>query len=201
MSNSWNNPIIMQEAQALMALTDELQKPFERAISLLSDVRGKIVCTGIGKSGHVASKIVATMMSTDTPAVYLAPSEMAGGISDSITPGDAVLAISRSGRAAELIPVFEHSRDTGVPVILISENDQDSLAEYADVVLKMPPMQDVWGHGPTTSTIVQMAIGDALAVTLADRTETVGHTDAIALATNPKQPFTKEQVSGLKSGD
>ncbi len=198
MTNSWNNPVIMQEAQALMALTDELEKPFEHAISLMKGISGKIVCTGIGKSGHIASKIAATMTSTGSPAFFLHPTEAAHGNLGVIMADDAVLAISRSGRAVELIAVFKHARDNNVPVILISENDQDSLADYADVVLKMPSMQQVWGHGPTTSTIVQMAIGDAIAVTLADKSETAGHTDAIALAT--KKPFTEEQISELGSG-
>jgi arabinose-5-phosphate isomerase len=187
----------MQEAQALMALTDELQKPFEKAISLMKAISGRVICTGIGKSGHIASKIVATMTSTGSSALYLNPSDYVGGGLNVVTGDDALLVISRSGRAAELIPVFERARSQGAPIVLISENDQDSLADYANVVLKMPSMQQVWGHGPTTSSIVQMAIGDAIAVTLAAEEETEQHTNAIALAT--KEPFTAEQVSGLSA--
>ena len=174
MAKPWNNPVIMQETQALMALTDELQKPFEQAISIMAAVSGRIICTGIGKSGHVARKVSATMTSTGSPAFFLHPTEAAHGDLGSIMSNDAVLAFSRSGRAVELVVLLEFAQGRNVPIVLISENDRDSLAEFADVVLKMPSIKEAWGHAPTTSTIMQMAIGDAIAVTLA---QTKGFTD------------------------
>lgn len=174
MAKPWNNPVIMQETQALMALTDELQKPFERAVSIMAAVSGRIICTGIGKSGHVARKVSATMTSTGSPAFFLHPTEAAHGDLGSIMSNDAVLAFSRSGRAVELVVLLEFAQGRNVPIVLISENDRDSLAEFADVVLKMPSIKEAWGHAPTTSTIMQMAIGDAIAVTLA---QTKGFTD------------------------
>jgi len=167
MMEPWKNPVIMQEIVALQALTDDLQAPFERAVSLLAGVSGRIICTGIGKSGNVATKIAATMTSTGSPAFFLHPTEAAHGDLGSVMTNDAVLAFSRSGRAVEMDTVLEFARNRSVPVVLISENDRDSLADYADVVLKMPPIKEAWGHAPTTSTIMQMAIGDAIAVTLA----------------------------------
>ena len=175
MSKPWSNPVIMQEIEALQALNDDLQAPFEKAISLLAGISGRIICTGIGKSGNVATKIAATMTSTGSPAFFLHPTEAAHGDLGSVLANDAVLALSRSGRAGEMNTVLEFAKSRVIPIVLISENDADSLASYADVVLKMPPIKEAWGHAPTTSTIMQMAIGDAIAVTLA---QTKGFTDA-----------------------
>ena len=169
MTKPWENPVIMQEIKALMALTDELQKPFENAISIIEGISGRIICTGIGKSGNVATKIAATMTSMGSPAFFLHPTEAAHGDLGSILGNDAILAFSRSGRAVEMITILEFAKSKDVPIVLISENNQDSLADYANVILKMPPIKEAWGHAPTTSTIVQMAIGDALAVTLAQK--------------------------------
>jgi len=169
LTKPWNNPVVMQEIQALMALTDDLQKPFETAISIMAGISGRIICTGIGKSGNVATKIAATMTSTGSPAFFLHPTEAAHGDLGSVLENDGILAFSRSGRAIEMNTVLEFARGRGAPIVLISENDQDSLADYADVVLKMPPIKEAWGHAPTTSTIMQMAIGDAIAVTLAQK--------------------------------
>ncbi len=169
MTKPWNNPVIMQEIKALMALTEELQKPFENAISIMEGISGRIICTGIGKSGNVATKIAATMTSTGSPAFFLHPTEAAHGDLGSILGNDAILAFSRSGRAVEMVTILEFAKSKDIPIVLISENSQDSLADHANVVLKMPPIKEAWGHAPTTSTIVQMAIGDALAVTLAQK--------------------------------
>ncbi len=169
MTKPWDNPVIMQEIKALRALTDELQKPFENAISIIEGISGRIICTGIGKSGNVATKIAATMTSMGSPAFFLHPTEAAHGDLGSILGNDAILAFSRSGRAVEMITILEFAKSKDVPIVLISENNQDSLADYANVILKMPPIKEAWGHAPTTSTIVQMAIGDALAVTLAQK--------------------------------
>ena len=152
-----------------MALTDELQKPFEDAVAIMEGISGRIICTGIGKSGNVATKIAATMTSTGSPAFFLHPTEAAHGDLGAVLENDAILAFSRSGRAAEMTTILAFAKSKDIPIVLISENDQDSLADYANVVLKMPPIKEAWGHAPTTSTIVQMAIGDALAVTLAQK--------------------------------
>jgi len=187
MAKNWKHPVIMQEAQALMALTDDLQIPFEQAVSALAGVSGRIICTGIGKSGSVATKVAVTMTSMESPALFLHPTEAAHGGGGVMTANDAVLAFSRSGRAVEMVPLMERAKELGIPVVLISENDQDSLADYAKVVLKMPTMSDDWGHAPTTSTLVQMAIGDAIAVDLAHQKEFKEDTATIALA--QKKPF------------
>lgn len=187
MANTWKHPVIMQEAQALMALTEDLQVPFEKAVSALGGISGQIICTGIGKSGSVATKVAVTMTSMNSPALFLHPTEAAHGGAGVITENDAILAFSRSGRAVEMVPVMDRARELGIPVVLISENDKDSLADYANVVLKMPTMSDDWGHAPTTSTLVQMAIGDAIAIDLAHMKEF--REDAATIALAQKKPF------------
>lgn len=189
MPKSWNNPIIAQEAQALMALTDDLEEPFEAAVAAIVSATGKTVCTGIGKSGHVATKVAATLTSVGVPALFLHPTDARHGHVGIVGAGDVLIAFSRSGRAPELISVFEHASELGIPRILVSENDQDSLVEYADIVLKMPAMKDGWGHAPTTSTIIQMAIGDAIAVTVGDRKDSADRMATISLA--KKEAFTR----------
>jgi len=122
-----------------------------------------------------------------TPAFFLHPTEAAHGDLGIISDKDVVLAFSRSGRAVEMLSIVEFAKNRGVPIVLISENDADSLAEYADVVLKMPPINVEWGHAPTTSTIIQMAIGDAIAVTMAQEKEFTEDSAIVALA--QKKPF------------
>lgn len=187
MAETWNNPVIKKEAEALMALTNELEAPFERAVSIVVKAEGRIICTGIGKSGHIASKVAATATSIGSPALFMHPTEAAHGSLGLISRGDVLLAFSRSGRAPELVPMFKHAHGLGIPIIMISENDQDSLASYASVILKLPAIESSWGHAPTTSTILQMAIGDAIAVTVAERKELLETAKTLELAT--KEPF------------
>ena len=182
MSNSWNNPVIMQEAQALMALTNDLEEPFEKAVSLLAGVSGKIICTGIGKSGHVATKMAVTLTSMESAATFLDPTDAGNSSTSLVTEDDAIFVFSRTGRAVEMVEILADAKSKGVPIIMISENDQDSLAAYATVILKMPPMKEDWGHAPTTSTIIQMAIGDAIAVSLAEKKEFAEDVSAVSLA-------------------
>ncbi|MEQ8665588.1 MAG: SIS domain-containing protein [Rhodospirillales bacterium] len=187
MTQQWNNRVIRQEVDALLSLTDDIEESFEKAVEIICNASGRIVCTGIGKSGHIAQKIAATLTSTGSPAFFMHPTEAAHGNAGAVRDGDVVFAFSRSGRAPELQPLFEFSRGNGVPIVMISENDKDSLAEYATVVLKMPSMKDDWGHAPTTSSIMQMAIADAVAVTAAERRGTLDDMRTISLAA--KQPF------------
>jgi|TARA_Y100000296_G_scaffold75055_1_gene94285 arabinose-5-phosphate isomerase len=164
----WNNPVIWKEVQALMALPADIEPTFQRAIDLLMVTTGRVFCTGVGKSGHIARKVASTMTSLGTPAFYLHPTEAGHGDLGAVLPGDSMLAFSRSGRAVEMETIFEYNRKNGIPVVLVSENDRDSLARLSDVVIRMPKIEEAWGHAPTTSTIVQLAIGDAIAITLAE---------------------------------
>ena len=187
MSKSWKNPVIRQEIDALLSLTDDIENAFEKAVDIVGDAKGRVVCTGIGKSGYIAQKTAATLTSTGSPAFFLHPTEAAHGGAGAVRDGDVIFAFSRSGRAPELKPLLAFANANAVPIIMISENDKDSLAEYVDVVLKMPGMKDDWGHAPTTSSIMQMAIADAVAVTAAERRGTLDDMRTISLAA--KQPF------------
>lgn len=161
--------VIKQEAKGLQALAAKLDKTFIRAVDLL-DVEGKIVLTGVGKSGHVCRKLAATFTSLGRPAIYLHPTEAAHGDMARIrTKGDALLFLSRSGNASELLPLFNFAARADIRTVMVSENNRAGLSLLADAVIKLPRIEEAWGHAPTTSTTMQMAVGDAIAVCLAER--------------------------------
>jgi arabinose-5-phosphate isomerase len=163
--------VLATEAEALVALADALDERFTRAVSLLSDATGRVVVTGMGKSGHVARKIAATLASTGTPALYVHPGEASHGDLGMIVPGDAVLALSNSGETPELADLVEHSRRFALPLVAVTGRAESTLARAADVALLLPPAPEAcpMGLAPTTSTTMQMALGDALAVALVTR--------------------------------
>ena len=162
--------LIGQEARALDALAAELDDAaFGRAVDLLDSASGRVIATGIGKSGHVARKVAATMASVGTPALFLHAGEAAHGDLGMIVEGDAVLGFSKSGTTIELMPVLDRALEIGAPFVLVSANDTDGLAFHADAVIKMPARPELWVAAPTTSTAMQVALGDALAVCLAER--------------------------------
>jgi arabinose-5-phosphate isomerase len=161
--------VIRQEARGLQALASKLDAEFGRALDLL-DVEGKIVMSGVGKSGHVCRKLAATFTSLGRHAIFIHSSEAAHGDMARIRPGkDAILALSRSGKAKELQPIMDFASDRNIPIVLVSENHQSGLASFADAIIKLPRIEEAWGHAPTTSTTMQMAVGDAIAVCLAER--------------------------------
>ncbi|MCF3945726.1 KpsF/GutQ family sugar-phosphate isomerase [Acidiphilium iwatense] len=160
--------VLMTEAAALSALADSLGAPFAAAMDVLHGVAGRVVVTGMGKSGHVARKIAATLASTGTPALFVHPAEASHGDLGMIVPGDAVLALSNGGEAAELAAIVTHARRFALKLIAITARADSTLARAADLVLLLPPAPEAGpiGLAPTTSTTMQMALGDALAVTL-----------------------------------
>ncbi len=158
---------IKLEAAGLQALAAKLDVNFDDAVRRLH-VDGKIICSGVGKSGHVAAKVASTMTSLGTRAIFLHPTEAAHGDLGILVPGeDALLIFSRSGSAHELVPMMKFADDHGDSCVLISEHSNKLLGGLADVTVRLPRVTEVWGHAPTTSTIMQMAVGDALAVALA----------------------------------
>ncbi|MBM3589510.1 MAG: SIS domain-containing protein, partial [Alphaproteobacteria bacterium] len=160
--------VLALEADALRALSDSLDARFVRAVELLASVTGRIVVSGMGKSGHVARKIAATMASTGTPALFLHPAEASHGDLGMILAGDAVLALSNSRETPELADLILHSRRSSLPLIGIVGRAGNALARAADVALVLPAAAGAYpmGLAPTTSTTMQMALGDALAVAL-----------------------------------
>ena len=163
--------VILAEAQALHALADTVQGAFSRAVAMLAAVTGRVVVTGMGKSGHVARKIAASLASTGTPALYVHPGEASHGDLGMITAQDAVLALSNSGETAELRDIVLYTRRFAIPLLAMVGRAPSTLAEAADLVLLLPDVGEAcpMGLAPTTSTTCMLALGDALAVALLER--------------------------------
>ena len=160
--------VIRTEADALVALADSLDDRFRQAIDLLVATRGRVIVTGIGKSGHIAKKIAATLASTGTPAQFVHPAEASHGDLGMITGDDVVLAISNSGEAPELANLIAYSRRFSIPLIGITSRAGSSLGAQCDVVLELPQLAEACGTGvvPSTSTTMTLAMGDAVAIAL-----------------------------------
>ena len=163
--------VLATEAAGLRALAAALDDGFARAVALLAGASGRVVVTGMGKSGHIARKIAATLASTGTPALFVHPAEASHGDLGMIVAGDAVLALSNSGETAELADLIEHARRFGLPLVAITGRAGSTLAQAADAVLLLPAAREACplGLAPTTSTTMQLALGDALAVALLTR--------------------------------
>ncbi len=163
--------VLATEAAGLRTLASGLDQGFIAAIDLLAGLAGRVVVTGMGKSGHVARKVAATLASTGTPALFVHPAEASHGDLGMIVPGDGVLALSNSGETAELADLIAHARRFGLPLVAITARAQSTLAGAADHVLLLPAAQEAcpMGLAPTTSTTMQLALGDAIAVALLTR--------------------------------
>jgi len=160
--------ILHDEARALDALADSLDGPFEQAVRVILDCKGKLIVSGLGKSGHIARKIAATFASTGTTATFLHLAEAIHGDLGMASAGDAAMLISQSGETAELEAVIDHFRHVGIPVIAITGNASSMLARAAAAVLVLPHWPEVGPEAvaPTTSTTMMLALGDALAMTV-----------------------------------
>ena len=163
--------VLTIEAEGLQALAAGLDGGFLAAVETLEAVAGRIVVTGMGKSGHVGRKIAATLASTGAPAVYVHPGEASHGDLGMIAPGDAVIALSNSGNTAELSDIIAFTRRFAIPLLAITARRESTLARQADRVLPLPRAEEAcpMGLAPTTSTTLMLALGDALAVTLLAR--------------------------------
>ena len=163
--------VLSAEAAGLRALAGALDEGFIRAVDVLASASGRIVVSGMGKSGHVARKIAATLASTGTPALFVHPAEASHGDLGMIVPGDALLVVSNSGETPELADLVAHGRRFGIPLVAITAKSGSALARAADSVLLLPDANEAcpMGLAPTTSTTMQMALGDALAVALLTR--------------------------------
>lgn len=145
-----------------------LGEAFSKAAELLADLKGKVIITGIGKSGHIGTKLAATLASTGTPAFFVHAAEASHGDLGMITRDDAVIALSWSGETQELASIVNYTRRFKVPLIALTAGSDSTLATAADIVIAMPRAPEACPHGlaPTTSTLMQMATGDALAIAL-----------------------------------
>jgi len=160
--------VIRAEADALNTLADGLDDRFRAAIDLMRNTKGRVIVTGIGKSGHIANKIAATLASTGTPAQFVHPAEASHGDLGMITAADVVLGISNSGEAPELANLIAYSRRYEIPLIGLTSRADSTLGRQSDVVLLLPKVPEACSTGvvPTTSTTMTLAMGDALAVAL-----------------------------------
>ena len=158
------------EAQALLGLKDRLDERFAQAVQLMLNVQGRVVVTGMGKSGHSGRKIAATLASTGTPAFFVHPAEASHGDLGMVQPGDVVLAISNSGESEELAAVMPALRRQGTTLVAMTGKPASTLARHADHLLNCAVDQEACplNLAPTASTTAQMALGDALAVALLD---------------------------------
>jgi arabinose-5-phosphate isomerase len=163
--------VLGMEAAGLRALAAGLGEELNCAVELLAGIAGRVVVSGMGKSGHVARKVAATLASTGTPALFVHPAEASHGDLGMIVSGDAVLALSNSGETPELADLVAHARRFALPLVAVTSRTDSALAQAADVVLRLPAAAEAcpMGLAPTTSTIMQMALGDALAVALLTR--------------------------------
>ena len=159
---------IKDEAEALMELIPKLDEEFDRAVELMFRCHGKIIVTGVGKSGHVGAKIAATLSSTGTPSFFINPLDVFHGDLGVMTSDDVVLAISNSGQTDELLRFIPMVLQMEIPIIAMSGNAESLLAKYADCHLNVNVRHeaDPMNLAPTSSAIAQMAMGDALAVAL-----------------------------------
>ncbi|MDE1152854.1 MAG: KpsF/GutQ family sugar-phosphate isomerase [Micavibrio sp.] len=163
--------VLNTEAGALVELANFLNGSFDQAIEMITAAEGRVIITGMGKSGHVGKKIASTLASTGTPAFFVHPAESSHGDMGMIVRGDVVIALSNSGESKELLDLIEYTRRFAIPLIGITGRPESTLGTRSDVVLLLPPCAEACPNGlaPTTSTTMTMALGDALAVTLLER--------------------------------
>ena len=159
------------EIDGLQALSDALGDNFERAVTKLAEISGRVIVSGMGKSGHIGRKIAATMASTGTPAQFVHPGEASHGDLGMITSNDAVVALSWSGETAELANLIDYAKRFSIPLIALTSGADSLLGRQADICITLPKSTEACPNGlaPTTSTTMQLALGDALAIALLEK--------------------------------
>lgn len=163
--------VLEMEINALKMMRDELNGDFTKAVEMILNVKGRVIISGMGKSGHVGQKMAATMASTGTPSFFVHPSEASHGDLGMLTTDDLLITISNSGESREMADIISFSRRFGIPMIAITSNPDSTMGKAADLVLAIPdkkraPEACILGLAPTTSTTTTMAMGDCLAVAL-----------------------------------
>jgi arabinose-5-phosphate isomerase len=160
--------VIRREAEALSALASALDDSFSKAVELLMAARGRVIVSGMGKSGHIARKIAATFASTGTPAHFVHPAEASHGDLGMVAEGDVLIVLSNSGETPELADILAHAKRFSIPLVGIAGREGSTLMRQADVGLLLPQVPEACETGivPTTSTTMTLALGDALAIAL-----------------------------------
>lgn len=159
---------IDREIEALKTMENNLDDTLGQALDVLQKTKGRVIVTGMGKSGHIGSKIAATMASTGTPAFFLHPSEASHGDLGMITSDDTVIAISNSGESKELLDILTYCRRFSIPLIAITKNPESSLGKNSDIILRLPDNREACplGLAPMSSTTATLVMGDILAAAL-----------------------------------
>ena len=160
--------VLQTEADALETLKNDLPNDFSDLVQLILNLNGRVIVSGVGKSGHIGNKIAATLASTGTPAYFVHATEASHGDLGMITEKDLCLLISNSGETSEIFDIVAHARRFSIPVATISSNTESTLVKAADFKLCLPVVEEACpiGMAPTTSTTMMLALGDALAVAL-----------------------------------
>lgn len=163
--------VLRTEGEALLLFAGSLDDSFVRAVETMYAARGRVIMSGMGKSGHVAAKIAATLASTGTPAQFVHPAEASHGDLGMITRNDVVVMLSNSGETAELSDIIAHTRRFSIPLIGVASRPDSTLLKSADIALVLPPAPEACaiGMAPTTSTTMTLALGDALAVAIMEK--------------------------------
>ena len=171
MSSDSAKRVLRIEAEAIMDLVDRIDARFEQAVELLYTCHGRVIVTGMGKSGIICKKIAATLNSTGTPALFLHPAEAIHGDFGMVVRGDTVLAISNSGETEEILGLLESLKRLGIPLISMVGDPTSTLARYSNVVLDVSIRREACplGLAPTASTTAALALGDALAISVSER--------------------------------
>ena len=162
---------INSEIEAVRAMEEALDNSLSDALDLMQKASGRVIVTGMGKSGHIGTKIAATLASTGTPSFFIHPAEASHGDLGMLTEDDAVLAISNGGESKELSDIIIYCKRYGIPLIAMTKNPDSSLGRAGDVLLKLPNYREACplGMAPTTSTTATLMLGDVLAVCLMER--------------------------------
>ncbi len=163
--------VLKIEAQSILRLIGNIDNNFSRAVDLISGCKGRVIITGIGKSGLIGKKIVATLTSTGTQALFLHPAEGIHGDLGIVTKKDVLLAISNSGETRELVPIISSVRSIGTPIIIFTGKKESTLARSSDIVIDVSVEKEAcpFGLTPTSSSTAALAMGDALAIALIDK--------------------------------
>ena len=160
--------VLLLEAKAITALSEKIDVEFSAAIEIIKKTTGRVVVTGMGKSGHIGNKIAATLASTGTPSFYVHPAEAIHGDLGMISKDDVVLALSNSGETAELFGIISYVTRFSIPMIGITKKKESTLGKASTIVLELPKIEEACtlNMAPTTSTTMTLALGDAIAITL-----------------------------------
>ena len=162
---------IEKEIEALKMMEDNFDDSLTQALDLLQNTKGRVIVTGMGKSGHIGRKIAATLASTGTPSFFVHPGEASHGDLGMLTDEDTVIAISNGGESKELSDILVYSKRFGIPLIAITKNPQSSLGKAGDIILRLPDDGEACplGLAPTSSTTATLVLGDVLAIALMER--------------------------------